>query len=187
MSTKLAFLPTFILPVAEIVPPMCDRMLWLALFTEQWLDQPIIPYRGVISDHVGKNSQPLWQSRRWHHIRLSDLLQQLFQQATSSKSTSSLCPFISLNKSGSGCLSLKISNNGIYYVNSLYFISTAGIRFSIFLTGTPFFIYQNIGILFLNSQLLLVNIIFVDTFWLIARSMESTCVCLGEHPLHSGT
>ena len=28
-------LPTFILPVAEIVPPMCDRMLWLALFTEQ--------------------------------------------------------------------------------------------------------------------------------------------------------
>ena len=64
MSTKLAFLPTFILPVAEIVPPMCDRILWLALFTEQRLDQPIIPYRGAISDHVGKNSQPLWQSRR---------------------------------------------------------------------------------------------------------------------------
>ena len=98
MSTKLAFLPTFILPVAEIVPPMCDRMVWLALFTEQRLDQPIISYRGAISDHVGKNSQPLRQSRRRHHIRLSDLLQQLFQQATSSKSTSSLCPFISLNK-----------------------------------------------------------------------------------------
>ena len=40
---KVAFLPTFILPVAEIVPPMCDRMVWLALFTEQRLDQPIIP------------------------------------------------------------------------------------------------------------------------------------------------
>ena len=65
MSTKLAFLPTFILPVAEIVPPpMCDRMLRLALFTEQRLDQPISPYRGVISDRVGKTSQPLWQSRR---------------------------------------------------------------------------------------------------------------------------
>ena len=31
------------------------------------------------------------------------------------------------------------------------------------------------------------NVIFVDTFWLIARLMESTYVCLGEHPLHSGS
>ena len=51
MSTKLAVLPTFVSPVAEIVPPpIRDRMLWLALFTEQRLDQPIIPYRGAISD-----------------------------------------------------------------------------------------------------------------------------------------
>ena len=102
MCTKLAFLlPTYFYFTSCRncpPPPMCDRMLWLALFTEQWLDQPIIPYRGAISDPVGKTSQPLWQSRRWHHIRLSDLLQQLFQQVTSSKSTSSLCPFISLNK-----------------------------------------------------------------------------------------
>ena len=51
----------------------------------------------------------------------------------------------------------------------------------------PVFYISNIGILFLNSQLLLVNIIFVNTFWLIARSMESTYVCLGEHLLHYGT
>ena len=35
MSTKLAFLPTFILPVAEIVPPLCDRMLWLSYSTSK--------------------------------------------------------------------------------------------------------------------------------------------------------
>ena len=34
----------------------------------------------------------------------------------------------------------------------------------------------------------LVNVIFVDICLLnLARSMESTYVCLGEHPLHSGS
>ena len=55
----VAFPPTFVLPVAEIVIPMCHKMVWLALFTEQYLGQPIITHRGVIG--VGKTSQSLAQ------------------------------------------------------------------------------------------------------------------------------
>ena len=80
-STKLAFLPAFVLQVAP--PPMCDTMLWLALFAERRLDQPIIPYRGTISDdisdRVGKNSQPPWQSScnncyNWLHLQRAQVL-----------------------------------------------------------------------------------------------------------------
>ena len=76
-STKLAVLPTFVLQVAP--PPMCDGMLWLALFAEQRLDQPIIPYRGAISDdtsdRVGKNSQPPWQLQlNWLHLQRAQVL-----------------------------------------------------------------------------------------------------------------
>ena len=49
MSTKLAFPPTFILPVAKFFLPMCHKMIWLALFTERCLSQPIITYRGANS------------------------------------------------------------------------------------------------------------------------------------------
>ena len=54
MSTKLPFPPTFVLPVAEIALPMCHKMVWLALFTELCLGQPIISYRGDIRVCVGK-------------------------------------------------------------------------------------------------------------------------------------
>ena len=60
----------------------------------------------------------------------------------------------------------------------------SGLNFS---DRDPVLYISNIGILFLNVQLLLVNGIFVDTLWLIARLMEITYVCLGEHPLHSGS
>ena len=63
-NTKLAFLPTFVLKVSPPCATGCFK--WLALFAERRLDQPIIPYRGAssddISDHVGQNSQPPWQS-----------------------------------------------------------------------------------------------------------------------------
>ena len=102
MSTKLAFLPTFILPgtsCRNCPPSKCNRMLWLALFTEQRLDQPIIPY-GVpsvimlvkIASHSGKAGDDI----------TSDCLtccNNCFNRLLhSSKSTSSLCPFIRLNK-----------------------------------------------------------------------------------------
>ena len=81
-------------------PSMCDRMLWLALFTERRLDQPIITSRGAISDaisdHVGKNRAK--QEITSDCLTSACQLKHLFQQATSSKSTNSLCPFISLNK-----------------------------------------------------------------------------------------
>ena len=32
MSTKLAFPPTFVLPVTEIVLPMCHKMIWRAVY-----------------------------------------------------------------------------------------------------------------------------------------------------------
>ncbi len=51
-STKTCSFPTtFVLglPVAEIVNPMCDKMIWLAQFTEWRLGQPIITYRGANS------------------------------------------------------------------------------------------------------------------------------------------
>ena len=54
MSTQLAFPPTFVLPVAELILPMCHKMVWLALFTGQCLGQPIITYRGTIRIRVGK-------------------------------------------------------------------------------------------------------------------------------------
>ena len=54
MSTKLAFPPTFVLPVAEIALPMCHKMVWLALFTEPCLGKFIITYRGAIRVRVGK-------------------------------------------------------------------------------------------------------------------------------------
>ena len=76
---------------------MCDKMVWLALFTEghaggAWtspLLPPGMPYiyiSDAISDRVGKN--------RTKQEIISDCmtsacqLQQLFQQSTSSKSTS---------------------------------------------------------------------------------------------------
>ena len=84
ISTKLAFLPTFGLPVGHtkncaqlhtIVFPMRGRMFWLALFTEQCLDQPIIPYRGAISDaisdHVGKQIASLEDDIRFSDVSLS--------------------------------------------------------------------------------------------------------------------
>ena len=56
---------TFVLLVAEIALPMCDKMIWLALFTERrksgaWTS-PLLPagvpsVTDVISDHIGKNS-----------------------------------------------------------------------------------------------------------------------------------
>ena len=54
MSTKVAFPPTFVLPVAQIALHMCHKMVWLALFTDPCLDQPIITYRGAIRVRVGK-------------------------------------------------------------------------------------------------------------------------------------
>ena len=61
---KCSFPPTFVLPVAEIVL-MCDKMVWLALFTERCLGQPIITYMGAklaTVSCVGKNSQSLLKS-----------------------------------------------------------------------------------------------------------------------------
>ena len=63
MSTKLAFPPTFVLPVAEIALPMCHKMVWLALFTELCLSQPILTYRGAIRVSVGKQLSENLHSR----------------------------------------------------------------------------------------------------------------------------
>ena len=54
MSTKLPFPPTFVL--LEIALPMCHMMVWLALFTEWCMGQPIITYRGAIRFRVGKQN-----------------------------------------------------------------------------------------------------------------------------------
>ena len=54
MSTKLAFPPIFVLPVAEIALLMCHKMVWLVLFTEPCLGKSIITYRGAIRVRVGK-------------------------------------------------------------------------------------------------------------------------------------
>ena len=53
--------------------------------------------QGCISDHVGKIASHSGKEEMTSHQSETHLLQ-LFQQATSSKSISSLCPFISLNK-----------------------------------------------------------------------------------------
>ena len=60
-----SFPPTFVLQVADIVLPMCDKMVWLAVFTERYLSQPIITYRGAklsTVSRVGKHSQSLSQT-----------------------------------------------------------------------------------------------------------------------------
>ena len=56
LSTKSAFPPTFVLPVAEIALPVCHKMVWLALSTELCLGQPIITYRGATRVRVGKKN-----------------------------------------------------------------------------------------------------------------------------------
>ena len=54
-STRTCSFPTtFVLPVAEIVNPMCDKMIWLAQFTEWRLGQPIITTGVPTVSYVGK-------------------------------------------------------------------------------------------------------------------------------------
>ena len=63
ISAKLAFLPTFGLPVAKNCLPHARQDVLAGTVTEWRLEQPIIPYRGAISDAISdrvgkKNSQP---------------------------------------------------------------------------------------------------------------------------------
>ena len=64
--------PTFVLPVEEIALPMCHKMVWLAIFTEPCLGQPILTYRGAIRVRVGKKKKSLNLAQQ-ELIRLSDI------------------------------------------------------------------------------------------------------------------
>ena len=78
---------TFVVPVAEIVLLLCDKMVWLALLTEHrasgaWTS-PLLPPRvpSVIAlVRIGQS--------RIYCLTSACQLKQLFQQPTSSKSTS---------------------------------------------------------------------------------------------------